>query len=57
MKEGFLGQRPSKSAEASRRKEMAAIAATTARERMLTALDLGEWLKDLALRRAHGKTE
>jgi hypothetical protein len=42
---GLYGQRPSKSADAARRREFAEIAAMTARERVILALSLKERLR------------
>jgi len=42
------GARPSKCADESRRAEQARIWAMSPRERMIEALELGEWLDELA---------
>ena len=46
-RDGFYGQRPSKSHDALRERELARIAAMTARERVIEALALGEELAEL----------
>lgn len=47
---GLYGQRPSKSADAARREEFAAIDALPIRERMMRALELGHLAHQLHLR-------